>query len=134
MPLPTIPLYVDPAGRLSRGSSTRASVASKMISPQTRGARSPARMAVQRRRSRCRCDVEAEHHPALVVLGDVAVRHPAAWVGDVEQDVDGDDARRSDVRPYGNLPALEAVLDEVERERPEAGILKRRTVAARVSD
>jgi len=27
-----------------------------------------------------RLDVEAEHHPALVVLGDVAVRHPAARV------------------------------------------------------
>ena len=33
-------------------------------------------------------DVEAEHHAALVVLGDVAVRHPAAGVGDLEQDVD----------------------------------------------
>src|SRR4051812_44487525 len=32
--------------------------------------------------------VEAEHHPALVVLGDVAVGHPPARVGDVEQDVD----------------------------------------------
>src|SRR4051794_1165050 len=36
-----------------------------------------------------RRDVEGEHHPALVVLGDVAVRHPAAGVGDVEEDVDG---------------------------------------------
>src|SRR5262245_8960925 len=34
-------------------------------------------------------DVEAEHHPALVVLGDVTVRHPATGVRDVEQDVDG---------------------------------------------
>ena len=33
--------------------------------------------------------VEAEHHAALVVLGDVAVGHPAPGVGDVEQDVDG---------------------------------------------
>ena len=33
-------------------------------------------------------DVEAEHHAALVVLGDVAVRHPPSRVGDVEQDVD----------------------------------------------
>ena len=32
---------------------------------------------------------EAEHHAALHVLGDVAVRHPQAGVGDVEQDVDG---------------------------------------------
>src|SRR5437868_10665347 len=37
----------------------------------------------------CRCDVEAEHHPALVMLGDVAVRHPPARIRDVEQDVDG---------------------------------------------
>ena len=35
-----------------------------------------------------RLDVEAEHHPALVVLGDVAVGHPATRVCDVEQDVD----------------------------------------------
>ena len=32
---------------------------------------------------------EAEHHAALHVLGDVAVGHPQAGVGDVEQDVDG---------------------------------------------
>src|SRR3982751_88197 len=32
--------------------------------------------------------VEAEHHAALVVLGDVAVRHPAPRVRDLEQDVD----------------------------------------------
>src|SRR5215211_4281536 len=35
-----------------------------------------------------RCHVEAEHHAAFVVLGDMAVRHPKAGVGDVEQDVD----------------------------------------------
>src|SRR5688500_4375492 len=34
-------------------------------------------------------DGEAEHHPGLVVLGDVAVRHPPAGVADVEEDVDG---------------------------------------------
>src|SRR3954471_22906238 len=34
-------------------------------------------------------DVEAEHHPGLVVFGDVAVGHPAARVRDLEQDVDG---------------------------------------------
>ena len=32
-----------------------------------------------------RIDGEGEHHPALVVLGDVAVSHPAAGIGDVEQ-------------------------------------------------
>src|SRR3954451_8113974 len=32
--------------------------------------------------------VEAEHHAALVVLGDVAVGHPEPGVGHVEQDVD----------------------------------------------
>src|SRR6188508_1157440 len=35
-----------------------------------------------------RIDREVEHHPALVVLGDVAVRHPDAGVCDVEKDVD----------------------------------------------
>ena len=35
-----------------------------------------------------RGDVEVEHHPALVVLGDVAVRHPAPRVGDVQEDID----------------------------------------------
>jgi hypothetical protein len=34
-------------------------------------------------------DDEAEHHAALVVLGDVAVSHPVTGVGDLEQDVDG---------------------------------------------
>ena len=32
-------------------------------------------------------DVEAEHHPALDVLGDVAVRHPPSRVGRIEKDV-----------------------------------------------
>src|SRR5690242_17574660 len=36
-----------------------------------------------------RCNVEAEHHPALVMFGDMAVRHPHSGVGDVEEDVDG---------------------------------------------
>src|SRR5687768_3567766 len=35
------------------------------------------------------CNVEREHHSHLGVLGDVAVGHPAAGVGDVEEDVDG---------------------------------------------
>ena len=30
--------------------------------------------------NRLRLDGEAEHHPALVVLGDVAVGHPAARI------------------------------------------------------
>ena len=34
-------------------------------------------------------NVEAEHHAALVVLGDVTVRHPQAGVRDIEEDVDG---------------------------------------------
>ena len=48
------------------------------------------------RRRRCffsvvhwRSDVEAEHHAALVVFGDMAVRHPTTRVRDVEQDVNG---------------------------------------------
>src|SRR5687768_400885 len=47
-----------------------------------------------------RIDVEAEHHAALVVLGDVAVRHPTADVGDVEQDVD----RFAGAHEHGVLP------------------------------
>src|SRR5215211_1473178 len=37
---------------------------------------------------RLRHDVEAEHHSALVVLGDVAVRHPETWVAHVQENVD----------------------------------------------
>jgi hypothetical protein len=33
-------------------------------------------------------DVEAEHHPALVVFGNVAVSHPPSDVRDIQQDVD----------------------------------------------
>ena len=33
-----------------------------------------------RRHRSCRFDTEAEHHPVLVVLGDVAVRHPQSPV------------------------------------------------------
>src|SRR5215218_10191917 len=36
-----------------------------------------------------RLDGEGEVHAALVVLGDVAVRHPLARMGDLEQEVDG---------------------------------------------
>ena len=32
-------------------------------------------------------DLKAEHHPALGVLGDVAVGHPQTWICDVQQDV-----------------------------------------------
>src|SRR5687767_15587294 len=38
---------------------------------------------------RARQDVKAEHHPALDVLGDMAMGHPHTGVGYVEQDVDG---------------------------------------------
>src|ERR687891_2384705 len=34
-------------------------------------------------------DVEAEHHPALVVPGDGAVRHPQAGIRNVQEDVHG---------------------------------------------
>ena len=33
-------------------------------------------------------ELETEHHPALGVLGDMAVRHPQPGVRDVQQDVD----------------------------------------------
>src|ERR687885_854780 len=32
-------------------------------------------------------DGEAEHHPALGVLGNMAVGHPASGIGDFQQDV-----------------------------------------------
>jgi hypothetical protein len=35
-----------------------------------------------------RIDREAEHHAALMMLGDGAVRHPASGIRDVEEDVD----------------------------------------------
>src|SRR5256885_1414634 len=58
-----------------------------------------------------RRDVEAEHHAALVVLGDVAVRHPEADVGDVQQDVD----RLAGADQHGVLP------DQAGLDRPIAG-------------
>ena len=61
---------VDGADRLRRRSSRGVSVRAVIVRPPS----------VTR---------EAEHHAALVVLGDVAVRHPQAGVGDVEEDVDG---------------------------------------------
>src|SRR5664279_1672708 len=45
-------------------------------------------------------DVEVEHHAALVVFGDVAVRHPDPGIGDVQQDVDGFSAAHE----HGVLP------------------------------
>ena len=36
-----------------------------------------------------RLDIEAEHHSALVMLGNVAVSHPSARIRDIEEDVDG---------------------------------------------
>jgi hypothetical protein len=56
-------------------------------------------------------DPEAEHHSALVVLGDVAVGHPEAGVGDVEQDVNGF-ARAHD--PIGRLTRFGDIDDQVE--------------------
>ena len=61
-------------------------------------------------------DVEAEHHPALVVFGDVAVRHPQAGVGDVEQDVDG----LAGANEHGVLPGQVGFGDPVSGEDEEA--------------
>src|SRR5687768_2745395 len=47
-----------------------------------------------------RLDVEAEHHPALVMLRDVAVRHPATGIADVEKDVN----RLARADEHGVLP------------------------------
>src|SRR3954466_10176173 len=44
---------------------------------------------------------EAEHHSTLVVLSDVAVRHPTARIGDVQQDVD----RLAGKHEHGVLPS-----------------------------
>jgi hypothetical protein len=74
-----------------------------------------------------RSDVEAEHH-ALVVLGDVAVGHPAPGVGDVEEDVDGlsgadeyrvfpDEVRLDDVIPSEDEEAAGPVHVEGMRHR-----------------
>src|SRR3954462_15867592 len=57
-------------------------------------------------------DVEAEHLAALVVLGYVAVRHPAAGVRDIEQDVDDlAGAHEHRVRP-DEVRVLDAVATE----------------------
>src|SRR6476619_7495104 len=60
-------------------------------------------------------DVEAEHHSALVVLGDVAMRHPSARIRDVEHDVDGFSCSHED----GVLPDEVRLLDAIAREHQE---------------
>ena len=62
-----------------------------------------------------RSDVEAEHHAALVMLGDVAVGHPTARVRDVEQDVD----RLTGADEHGVLPGQVRFHDVVAREDHE---------------
>jgi hypothetical protein len=56
----------------------------------------------------CRGDVEAEHHPALVMLGDVAVGHPATRVRHVEQDLDrlagAAEFAAAEVKPLAPVP------------------------------
>jgi hypothetical protein len=44
-------------------------------------------VGIEGRRRSSFLHLEAEHHSALVVFGDVAMRHPQARVGDVEEDV-----------------------------------------------
>src|SRR5215218_6200119 len=73
------------------------------------------------RKSRCgrpasRSDVEAEHHPALVMLGDVAMRHPTTGVRDVQEDVD----RLACADEDGVLPDEVRLDDPVPREDEEA--------------
>src|ERR671937_3117401 len=60
-------------------------------------------------------DVEAEHHPALVMLGDVAVSHPAPGIRDVEQDVDD----LAGAHQHGVLPDEVRLDDVVAREDHE---------------
>src|SRR5688572_3876145 len=83
-----------------------AACASPTTTPQKTGPRSPRRngcvvaVVLTTPLERCaarashpllglRHDVEAEHHPALVVLGDVTVGHPKTRVAHVQQDVHG---------------------------------------------
>jgi RimK family alpha-L-glutamate ligase len=61
-------------------------------------------------------DVEAEHHPALVMLGDVAMSHPAAGVRHVEEDVDG----LAGAHEHRVLPDQVRLDDVVAREDQEA--------------
>src|SRR4051794_8884160 len=63
-----------------------------------------------------RLDGEAEHHAALVVLGDVAVGHPQAGIADVEQDVD----RLPGGHQHGVLPYQAWLDDSVAAEDQEA--------------
>src|SRR5436190_13562154 len=63
----------------------------------------------------CRCDVEAEHHPAFVMLGHMAVSHPPAWIRHVEQDVNGLAGAHED----GVLPDEVRLDDLVTREDQE---------------
>src|SRR4051812_49180074 len=73
-------------------------------------------------------DVEAEHHAALMVLGDVAVRHPAAGVGDVEQDVDdlaGAHEHRVGPDEVGVLDAVAAEDEEAARAVDVEGVVHR---------
>src|SRR5687768_12329263 len=79
------------AGRRGRYAQSRQAEGPRTRRPRGRRlARRPCR-AYARRASRASLfgDFEAEHHAALVVLRDVAVRHPDADVRHVEQDVDG---------------------------------------------
>src|SRR5436190_23219099 len=59
-------------------------------------------------------DIEAEHHAALVVLRDVAVRHPQTRVGDVEEDVDGLAREQQDRVLPGEVGLRHAVSGEDE--------------------
>src|SRR5262245_5116619 len=67
-------------------------------------------------RVRLRLDVEAEHHAALVVLGDVAVRHPQTWICYVQQDVD----RLPRPNEHRVLPDQVRLDDAIARQNEEA--------------
>ena len=62
-----------------------------------------------------RVNPEAEHHPALVMLGDVTVRHPKSRVGYVEQDVDGSPVRTE----HGSFQTRLAFCLAISRENDE---------------
>ena len=75
----------DPGRRVAAERDGRAKESDLTAADALHASRSPRSRTVARF---LRVDVEAEHHAALVVLGDVAMRHPPSRIRDFEQDVD----------------------------------------------
>jgi hypothetical protein len=87
---PEISRSAGPAPEVSRHGGEVAAAASERTRAAGPACAGPAAGVRLRPASpRTRVDVKDEHQAALVVLREVAVRHPAARVRDVEEDVDG---------------------------------------------